>query len=198
MHPRNVASLVIVGVFALTVILTVAIIYVPYLSARSRGKQASIPLPHTQAPEKIGGRSVFTSTLPTATDNSVAVGHGRYLQRPTGTHVLAAMVGLLVLWLLRASGLLLPALIAVSAVAALLLPLGRMVPAETGTSCGLSAICRLTAAARTNVYLRLDAVGLPAPYVRLLEYLLSVLETVDCDRVEDSCSRISLSGLLPF
>lgn len=175
---------------------------VPYLKTRSRETSAAVRLARTQAPAT-GSHTDFisTTTLPMSsivTDKSVDVGHGRYSPRPAGIHVLAVMFGLLVLWLLRTSGLLLPALIAVSAVAALLLPLGRMAPAESGTSCGLSAICRLTAAARSNAYIRLDAVGLPVPYVRLLEHLLSILESVDCDRVEDSCSRISLSGMLPF
>lgn len=114
-------------------------------------------------------------------------------------HIVAASLGLFLVWLARTSGLLLPALILLALLATLLLPLGSsLARSESGSSCGLSAVCRLTEAARSNIQLRLEVAGLPEHYVKHLERLLFLLESLNCDRVEDTCPSFSLATLLPF
>ncbi|KAH6922804.1 hypothetical protein HPB50_019309 [Hyalomma asiaticum] len=213
MRSRTIVSLLIVGIFLLSIVVAVVLLFAPlpwFKSQAKCDKGAKPAPPHTDAvrvPEKTDdsdgtpAASPFRHAVPDVSGKGVTLAQPRHSLQPTGFHVVLLMIGLFLLWLLRTSGLLVPALIAVSTLGALMVPLGqRMASAEEGggPSCGLSAICRFTETARTNVHLHMELAGLPAPYVRQVRRLLALLENVNCDRIEQSCSRISLSDLLPF
>ncbi|XP_050030999.1 uncharacterized protein [Dermacentor andersoni] len=214
MRPRTVVCLLILSIVLVTVGFTMLVLFVPQLRFPKTQITCDTPAkmqrasPHTDAAAvaaKEDGAaapplSPFLHATPAAAVKTAVLAQGRHLPKPIGFPVVAVVLGFLLLWLLRTTGILLPALIAASALAALVVPLGhRTAPTETGgPTCGLSAICRLTETARTNVHLRMELAGLPEPYVKHVGRLLALLQGINCDRVEQSCSRISFSDLLPF
>ncbi|KAL3172747.1 hypothetical protein MRX96_012790 [Rhipicephalus microplus] len=217
MRSRTIVSLFLLGIFVLSIVAAVAILFGPTLwFASSAAKcdtaaKMKLPSPHTDAmgvaPKDEGAANPVSSpfrhmALPdVVTDTGVTLAQPRHVAKPTRFHVVLLMLGLLVLWVLRTTGLLLPGLAAVAALGALMVPLGqRQTSTETGggPSCGLSAICRFTETARNNVHLRMELAGLPAPYVKHVGRIFALLENVNCDRIEQTCSRVSFSDFLPF
>ncbi|KAL1441088.1 hypothetical protein MTO96_008833 [Rhipicephalus appendiculatus] len=195
MRSRTIISLLLLGIFVLSIAVAVAILFAPQLwFARSQAKcdtaaKMEPASPHTDAvgvaPKKDEGAANPASSpfrhaaLPDVADKGVTLAQPRHVLKPTGFHFVLLM-----------------------ALGALMLPLGqRLASTETGgggPSCGLSAICRFTETARNNVHLRMELAGLPAPYVKNVGRILALLENVNCDRIEQTCSRVSLSNFLPF
>ncbi|XP_077547060.1 uncharacterized protein LOC144159443 [Haemaphysalis longicornis] len=210
MHPRSVVALAIVAIFAVTVILCVAVLWGPKRQfAHSQVHHHSSSTAHPPSVRAtaardgaahgvVGSTAALPASATAAMQNSSMMARAHPATLPAAFHIVAASLGLFLVWLARTSGLLLPALIMLALLVTLLLPLGSLARSETGSSCGLSAICRLTEAARSNIQLRLEVAGLPEHYVKHLERLLFLLESLNCDRVEDSCPSLSLATILPF